>query len=171
MSRKTTFKALVIYDMGKIDKVLTRAVKDGMNAIAIKFGANLTGSQGTLSRPGTGKHYKGNPARSSKPGESPVVQTNRLRLSWTTKMPNPVKVRGRYIARIGQHQNLMGGGGASSPVKYGKWLEEGTSKMAARPYLNRGKKPGAIQLTQRVAKKVFMAEFNIGLQKANGLVK
>lgn len=55
----------------------------------------------------------------SAPGNPPYKQTGRLRASQTWELAGPIQM----IGRVGTN------------VKYGRWLELGTKKMAARPYL------------------------------------
>ena len=62
--------------------------------------------------------YNANP---SSPGEPPHVQTGRLRGSVAFE----VLTLGSMIGRVGTN------------LKYGRWLELGTKKMAARPWLRR----------------------------------
>ena len=85
-----------------------------------------------LSNPGSGKQYSKMPARSSKPGESPVAQTGTLRASWG--ILGPVSDQPDMIdANIWQRGILAPGGG--SPLKYGFYLEEGTTHMKKRPHV------------------------------------
>jgi HK97 gp10 family phage protein len=63
-----------------------------------------------------GRRYGANP---SAPGQPPHKQTGRLRMSVTREMV------GQTVARVGTN------------LKYGLYLEMGTRKMAARPWLRR----------------------------------
>lgn len=65
----------------------------------------------------------------SEPGEPPRKQTGRLRASVAHEVD-----RQRLIARVGTN------------VDYGRWLELGTSKMAARPWLRRALYESAVQV-------------------------
>ena len=65
------------------------------------------------------KPHSGSSYTASAPGATPAVRTGALRMSWA--------------------MNVSGGGGSFkvsivSGVQYANYLEEGTSKMAARPY-------------------------------------
>lgn len=71
----------------------------------------------------TGKFRRKYGANPSAPGEPPHKQTGRLRAAITQEITR--SVFGKLIARVGT--NLL----------YGRWLELGTSKMAARPWLRR----------------------------------
>ena len=109
---------------------LERQINQRLNAAAIvvhNHVKHLISVDGTLkTKPGRGaggRFTKGKliyGANPSKPGEPPRVQTGRLRgsIAW--------EVRPTFEARVGTN------------VKYGLWLQTGTKRMAARPYLDRG---------------------------------
>lgn len=65
----------------------------------------------------------------SRPGESPHKQTGRLRASVTQEITGAV-------ARVGTN------------VKYGRWLEQGTRKMARRPWLEVSLRESMSQIRQ-----------------------
>jgi len=71
-----------------------------------------------FSVPGTGRLYGKH--RASAPGKPPAVDTGRLRSSITNEVE---KIGDGIIGRVGTN------------VKYSKWLEHGTPKMANRPWL------------------------------------
>jgi hypothetical protein len=76
--------------------------------------------QDILNRPGTGRHYPGQPNRSSAPGEPPARQTGRLRAHVPVRMiRHPKKVTMRIIYTW---------------VKYAPYLEFGTFHIARRPF-------------------------------------
>ena len=78
-----------------------------------------------LSKGGSGRKYKRLPNRSSAPGETPAPQSGHLRQDWNDE----TLIEGnRVTSRI------------KSNVKYAKWLEGGTKKMASRPLLIRLKR-------------------------------
>lgn len=66
----------------------------------------------------TGKFKRSYGANPSAPGEPPAKQTGRLRASVAWEVAG-------LVARVGTN------------VRYGRWLEFGTSRMAARPWLRR----------------------------------
>jgi hypothetical protein len=80
----------------------------------------------TLSRKGTGRTYRIGKTRkrlhtASAPGQPPAVRTGTLRRSWQY---------GRTFAGSDFAIGRVG-----SNLKYAPWLEFGTARMAARPYL------------------------------------
>jgi len=85
-----------------------------------------------MREPKSGTRYKGKRriTRSSAPGEAPAVQTGRLRASIHYKAPDPLT-------------RLIG-----TNLDYGYWLEIGTSKMAARPFL----RPAFKQVSPKIVK-------------------
>lgn len=97
-------------------------------AIVVKSRATvLLSVAGTAKREGTGRDGKGRfkkgtiyGAERSKPGEPPRKQYGRLRGSVAHEVDE-----GSLAARVGTN------------VLYGRWLELGTSRMAARPWLRR----------------------------------
>lgn len=66
-------------------------------------------------RPGGGRRYT-----ASAPGQPPAVRTGTLRMSWSISSVGEGK--GHFVA------------GIYSDVPYANYLEEGTSKMAPRPF-------------------------------------
>ena len=74
--------------------------------------------------PGTKKHYT-----ASAPGEPPAARTGISRLSW---QPTAQKVFDSYISRIESDARTDNG-----RYNLGKILENGTSRMAPRPYEDR----------------------------------
>lgn len=70
-----------------------------------------------MRQPKTGEHYPRKVTRSSAPREAPAVQTGKLRGSIHWLKPKP------FTRLIGTN------------LAYGFFLEVGTSKMAARPFL------------------------------------
>lgn len=84
-----------------------------------------------------GKMKNGRYYTASAPGEPPAVRTGAFRLSW---QPTARVVFGSYISRIESDVRTENG-----QYTLGEILEEGTSRMAPRPYqdaiLEKAKKP------------------------------
>lgn len=74
--------------------------------------------------PGTKRRYT-----ASAPGEPPAVRTGTFRMSW---QPSAHVVHGSYISRIESETRTDNG-----RHNLGTILEEGTSRMAPRPYKDR----------------------------------
>lgn len=77
----------------------------------------------------TGKMRRGRYYTASAPGEPPAVRTGMFRLSW---QPTARVVYGSYISRI--ESDLRTDNGQHT---LGEILEDGTSRMAPRPYKDR----------------------------------
>ena len=87
-----------------------------------------------LSKPGKGKKHRGLNYRSSKPGDSPAVQTGHLRRSVQV---DTSKLKGkRPSVRVGTN------------LKYGAWLEYGTRWIAMRPWF----RPAVFKSQKKLAK-------------------
>jgi len=101
---------------------LTAALHRRLAACAIIVASHakrLVSTAGTGTTKGKGgKEKRVYGAKPSRPGDPPNKQTGRLRGSITWEMVGSV-------ARVGT--NLL----------YGRWLEHGTARMAARPWLRR----------------------------------
>ncbi len=99
---------------------------------------------------GTGKEYKRGKKthRASMPGQPPAIDLGHLRTSITGDVT--VKA-GNVIGKVGVDDDYIA---AKAPVgtdiKYGLYLEVGTSKMAPRPYLR-----PALKRTKRKVDKIF----------------
>ena len=108
----------------RIRKVLQETyVRDGPRPALAKVGVRVTNAvKEKLSQPGTGRLYRrGNVQhRASAPGSPPAVDTGRYRSSWRFVLGRDSQ--GHYVD-IG------------TDVKYGPYLEYGTSRMAARPHV------------------------------------
>ena len=74
-----------------------------------------------LSKPGTGRKYKRLPNHSSAPGGTPAPQSGQLRQQWDDET---IISENKVTSRI------------KSTVFYAQYLNEGTGKMAARPFLD-----------------------------------
>ena len=96
-----------------------------------------------LSKGGSGKKYKRLPNRSSAPGETPAPQSGNLRQDWNDE----TLIEGnRVTSRL------------KSNVKYAGWLEDGTKKMAKRPFVNPIKKKAEPEVV-----KIFGSDFEVTL--------
>lgn len=96
-----------------------------------------------LSKGGSGKKYKRLPNRSSAPGETPAPQSGNLRQDWNDE----TLIEGnRVTSRL------------KSNVKYDGWLEDGTKKMAKRPFVNPIKKKAEPEVV-----KIFGSDFEVTL--------
>lgn len=90
---------------------------------------------GTGAGPGGKRHYGSNP---SLPGEPPHKQFGHLRRSVTRELD-----AARLVGRVGTN------------LKYGRWLELGTAKIAARPWLRR-----ALAECRAAIRAIFAAPLN-----------
>lgn len=117
------------------------AIEDFVDDIAIQTHARAV--RGIQRGPASGKVYeKYNPRRThqaSAPGQYPMTDTGRLAASVQMELEGSGENR---IARVG------------TAVRYGRHLEFGTSKMAARPWLLR-----SFEAEIRDAAKRLRAEF------------
>ena len=96
-----------------------------------------------LSKGGSGKKYKRLPNRSSAPGETPAPQSGNLRQDCNDE----TLIEGnRVTSRL------------KSNVKYAGWLEDGTKKMAKRPFVNPIKKKAEPEVV-----KIFGSDFEVTL--------
>lgn len=118
-----------------------------------------------LSKPGTGRLYRVNKGRgkrarnlreigfhrASAPGFPPAVNTNRLRGSWSIAIKSGKQLLPGYNMRIIRRPGVLGYELGSS-VLYAPFLEYGTRRMKARPYL----KP-AIKIVEKSLPQIFAA--------------
>lgn len=97
----------------------------------------------TLSKPGTGRLYRRSRGygrrrnarergyhRASAPGFPPAADTGTLRRSWQTGYPQNYLDRQHVRDKIRPRVRL------GTRVLYARWLQYGTSRMAARPYVD-----------------------------------
>lgn len=125
----------IIFEINK--KVLSRSIR----AVRTMYNAALT----TLNKDGTGRQYKRGMAKkgertkkgrvrkgeeifhiASAPGETPAPDTGNLRKNWLRQYLATSSGKGQGIRLKLRLLPLM---------HYAGYLEEGTSKMAARPYM------------------------------------
>lgn len=109
----------VTLDLVRFDNITAKAAENGLRAALGRAETILKAD--ILSRPGTGKVYGAH--RASAPGEPPAADTGSLR-SNTNADPELHEdgddLSGRIVANSAQ----------------ASWLERGTERMAARPYLS-----------------------------------
>ena len=127
------------FNANEIQTRLSIAAGRAVETVLLEFQAEI---RRTLSRPGTGRVYRKSGGygkrrnarerglhRASAPGQPPAVDTGTLRRSWQygpnhlmdkTHIRDKVRPRGRIGTR----------------VRYAAWLQQGTFRMAARPYVN-----------------------------------
>lgn len=88
----------------------------------------------TLSHPRTGRRYRSKATKAyytaSAAGQPPASDTGNFRKSWRA---TPVQMGDRYVSRIESSETVNG-------YLLGRLLENGTSKMAPRPYAERIKR-------------------------------
>lgn len=133
--------------MDEVLAALDDALVEAMNATAIASGSLI---RTTLSRPGGGRVYRIGVGRkggrnlrargfhqASAPGQPPAVNTNRLRASWSVGQVNGL---GSVTSEAGNTTSIYRDGSRivltiGSSVYYAPFLEYGTRRMRARPYL------------------------------------
>ena len=108
-------------DLKRLGSVSEEAVVDTINDLAMDTHSNAV--QGIQRGPASGRTYKRGTVthRASAAGEYPMSDTGRL----ASNVEFTVASKAKPQAEVGT--NIM----------YGRWLEFGTSKMAARPWLLR----------------------------------
>lgn len=125
-----------IHDSNAVLKREVLAALDGIEKEIARRGYSASNqlrnaSQLELRGEGSGRQYRvphtNRSYRASAPGESPAMQTGDFRGSWGTKMD--VSRGSRFVAKPGIESKLRSG----SHLR-GDLLENGTRKMAARPY-------------------------------------
>lgn len=96
-----------------------------------------------LSKPGSGRKYKRLPNRSSAPGETPAPQSGELRQNWDDET---IIDGNRVTSRI------------KSNAKHAKYLENGTSKMASRPFIDPIKEKAEPEI-----EKIYGSDFKVSI--------
>lgn len=151
------------FPRNKIERGFVGKTKEALVEIQDKFAQKLDAK---LSTKGTGKKWPNLPNRSSRPGRPPAQQSGTLRRSWRRKMKP--KTQGKVVTISLRQFSLMNKG--VSVKDYGAWLEEGTKKMKARPYLGpvrnaMFKKRGNMSQAARIIKR----HIDVGVRDANRL--
>lgn len=96
----------------------------------------------------TGKMRRGRYYTASAPGEPPAVRTGVFRMSW---QPTASVVFGHYMSRIESNARTDNG-----QHNLGQILEEGTSRMAPRPY-----KDLILEKTEPKAMRIYSETYDI----------
>ncbi len=96
-----------------------------------------------LSKPGSGRKYKRLPNRSSAPGETPAPQSGELRQKWDDET---IIDGNRVTSRI------------KSNAKHAEYLENGTSKMASRPFIDPIKEKAEPEI-----EKIYGSDFKVSI--------
>ena len=96
-----------------------------------------------LSKPGSGRKYKSLPNRSSAPGETPAPQSGELRQNW-------------------DDETIIGGNRVTSRIKsnakHAEYLENGTSKIASRPFIDPIKEKAEPEI-----EKIYGSDFKVSI--------
>lgn len=121
--------ATINIDFGKLEAMAVEKSERGVLAAALQGEAILKAD--LLSRPGTGRKYGKHVA--SAPGHPPAPDTGRLRNATAADQV----VRHEADAVVGR---------VVANTEYAHWLEVGTERMAARPYLSKLRDEHADQL-------------------------
>lgn len=119
----------------ELQKKMTKAVQElkGLKGIMGKATLLVQREAMTSMKPGTGRRYKRKSVIhvASAPGQPPAVDTGRLRASIVPKVKT---IGGEIVGIVGTN------------VPYAPYLEFGTSRMAARPFLRRAFKTKGKQI-------------------------
>lgn len=135
--------------LSAIEKAYNRRVKSACRYLSSAVKADIS-QAGTLRYNPTTK--SGRPSKSQKaiynfthsaPGNPPFSQTKHLRRSIAWELVG--KVGFKFVGRVGTN------------LKYGRWLELGTRRMKARPYLRR-----ALSLHRSILARILTAKLKPG---------
>ena len=126
MSASHNFSAADIIDAN------IRGIERGLKIVMIELQTEM---RVRLSQIGTGEEYfggekgKGTYRRRSAPSEPPAVDTGTLR--------NSVQSKPQYVAGTGMTSIVLAGlvAGVNKDARIPRWLEYGTSRMKARPFI------------------------------------
>lgn len=123
---------------------LFQKLEAGIGRFVVKGAHYIKGQlQADMAKPKSGKLYGRH--RASAPGESPAVDSSNLITSIAVIMENLLE------AKIG------------TPVEYSIWLEDGTSRMAARPLWDRVAKQSIPTLDTMLAQEIGAGRAAIGV--------
>lgn len=128
------------FDVEGIERAVLDGVSRSLDKIAIELQSEM---RRMLSRAGTGRQYRRHKGRgrrarnlreagvhvASRAGQPPAADTGLLRNSWA------VGGRDNALDRSRQRDRRRPTLSLGSAVVYAEWLETGTSRMAARPYV------------------------------------
>lgn len=125
----------VTFDREKVMQRVQRGLAEGIAEVALTVQEEI---QETVNYPGKGvKGYLGRTEKGRKrwtrnprslPGDPPAKQTGNLGRSWQSATRQPRMLGGLVTLRVSQDPKFS---------NYGGWLDKGTSRMAARPHLDR----------------------------------
>jgi hypothetical protein len=147
------------FDAKGIEKDVMKGVDQGLTLLTLSLQKRI---RKKLSKEGSGRWYfrgrNGSKAhQASAPGEPPAADSGNLMNSWQAAKKVAPKTAGKnrvlrmFPANVG------------SAVQYGWFLEMGTSKMLARPYLD----PAMQHLRGTRATRIFESKLKNGLDTAN----
>lgn len=128
------------FDVEGIERAVLDGVSRSLDTIAIELQSTM---RRMLSKAGTGRQYRKHKGRgrrarnmrekgihvASRPGQPPAADTGLLRNSWA------VGGRDNALDRSRQRDRRRPTLSLGSAVVYAEWLDTGTAKMAARPYI------------------------------------
>lgn len=128
----------LLADLRKVQEVSDEALVDTINDVALDTQSNAI--QGIQRGPASGRTYKRGTTihRASAPGQYPMSDTGRLASNVKVELANQSNI----VARVG------------TGIAYGPWLEFGTSKMAARPWLLPSYKKAIVDVAEEIKAKV-----------------
>lgn len=125
-------------DLKKLGKISEDLVVDAINDVAME--THATAVRGIQRGPASGRTYQrgGVTHKASAAGQFPMSDTGRL----ASNVEFTVANKGRPVALVGTN------------IIYGKFLEFGTSKMAARPWLLRSFKSASANVAKELKAKL-----------------
>lgn len=135
MSASITFQQAVDNETKKIKHEMKRRSLLASNALRSE-------ALETLSQPGSGRRYRSKATRAyhtaSAAGQPPAPDTGSFRDNWRA---TSVQMGNRYVSRIESSETVNG-------YLLGQLLENGTSKMAPRPYAEKIKRRATPKIIQ-----------------------
>lgn len=131
---------------GAFSKEVKKEIKKMQRAMKRKsvLASNALRSEAleTLSQPGSGRQYRSKATRAyhtaSAAGQPPAPNTGNFRDNWRA---TSVQMGNRYVSRIESSETVNG-------YLLGQLLENGTSKMAQRPYAEKIKRRATPKIIQ-----------------------